>query len=102
MLELQQRGCHNINLVTPTHVAPQILEALLVAAGNGLSIPLVYNTSGYDRVSTLQLLRGIIDQDEYINRRISGKEYSEALQWARDEGLERLDQRQDMRLLFRI
>jgi uncharacterized Fe-S radical SAM superfamily protein PflX len=102
MLELQQRGCHNINLVTPTHVAPQILEALLLAVDHGLSIPLVYNSSGYDRVSTLQLLRGIIDQDEYINRRISGKECSEALQWARDAGLKRLDQRQDLRLEFRI
>jgi putative pyruvate formate lyase activating enzyme len=199
MLELQQRGCHNINLVTPTHVAPQILEALLVAVDKGLSIPLVYNTSGYERVETLQLLRGIVDiympdfkfwdeqwakrycsapdyreaaaqalkemyfqvgdlvvdsngiaergllvrhlvmphgvsgtkevmeflakeisphtylnvmdqyrpcgtayQDEYINRRISGKEYSEALQWARDAGLKRLDQRQELHLLFRI
>jgi len=199
MLELQRRGCHNINLVTPTHVVPQILEALLVAVDKGLSIPLVYNTSGYDRVPTLQLLRGIVDiympdfkfwdrkwakrycsapdyrevavqalkemhfqvgdlvldsngiaergllvrhlvmphgvsgtkeimeflakeisphtyvnvmdqyrpcgtayEDDYIHRRISGKEYSEALQWARDAGLNRLDQRQDLRLLFRI
>jgi putative pyruvate formate lyase activating enzyme len=199
MLELQQRGCHNINLVTPTHVVPQILEALLVAVDNGLSIPLVYNTSGYDRVSTLKLLRGIVDiympdfkfwdeqwaktycnapdyrevaalalkethsqvgdlimdsngiaergllvrhlvmpqgvsgtrqvmefiakeisphtyvnvmdqyrprgtayQDEYINRSISAKEYSEALKWARDAGLHRLDQRQGLRQLFRI
>jgi len=199
MLELQQRGCHNINLVTPTHVVPQILEALLLAVDNGLSIPLVYNSSGYDRVPTLRLLRGIVDiympdckfwdeqwakrycnapdyrevaaqalkemhtqvgdlvvdsngiaergllvrhlvmphgvsgikevmeflareisphtyvnvmdqyrpcgtayQDEYIHRRISGKEYSEAIQWALDAGLKRLDQRQDLRLLFRM
>jgi putative pyruvate formate lyase activating enzyme len=199
MLELQRRGCHNINAVTPTHVVPQILEALLLAAEDGLSIPIVYNSSGYDRVSTLELLRGIVDiympdfkfwderwakrycnaqdyreiavsalkemhsqvgdlvldshgiaergllvrhlvmphgisgtkevleflaneispytyvnvmdqyrpcgmanQDAYINRRISGKEYSEALKWAQDAGLKRLDQRQGFRLLFRI
>jgi putative pyruvate formate lyase activating enzyme len=199
MLELQRRGCHNINVVTPTHVVPQILEALLLAAEDGLSIPIVYNSSGYDRVSSLELLRGIVDiympdfkfwdaqwakrycnapdyreiavnaltemhsqvgdlvldshgiaergllvrhlvmphgvsgtkevmeflakeispntyvnvmdqyrpcgmayQDAYINRRISGKEYSEALEWAQNAGLKRLDQRQDFRLLFRI
>lgn len=199
MLELQRRGCHNINVVTPTHVVPQILEALLLAAEDGLSIPIVYNSSGYDRVPTLELLRGIVDiympdfkfwderwakrycnapdyreiavsalkemhsqvgdlvldshgiaergllvrhlvmphgvsgtkevmeflakeispytyvnvmdqyrpcgmayQDEYINRRISGKEYSEALEWAQNAGLKRLDQRQGFRLLFRI
>jgi putative pyruvate formate lyase activating enzyme len=61
MLALARKGCHNINLVTPTHVVPQILEALLLAAENGLSIPIVYNTSGYERVETLRLLRGIID-----------------------------------------
>ena len=199
MLELQRRRCHNINVVTPTHVVPQILEALLLAVEHGLSIPIVYNSSGYDRVPTLELLRGIVDiympdfkfwdeqwakrycnapeyreiaaralkemhsqvgdlvmdshgiaergllvrhlvmphgvsgtkevmeflakeispltyvnvmdqyrpcgmayQDEYINRRISGKEYSAALRWAQDAGLKRLDQRQGFRLLFRI
>ncbi|HUU41924.1 MAG TPA: hypothetical protein VMW42_13390, partial [Desulfatiglandales bacterium] len=61
MIELQSRGCHNINLVTPTHVVPQMLEALLLAVENGLTIPIVYNSGGYDRVETLQLLRGIID-----------------------------------------
>jgi putative pyruvate formate lyase activating enzyme len=61
MLELQQAGCHNINLVTPSHVVPQILEAVYLAAQQGLSVPLVYNCSGYDRVETLQLLDGIVD-----------------------------------------
>ena len=61
MLELEGMGCHNINLVTPSHVVPQILEALTIAAGLGLSLPLVYNTSGYDRVDTLRLLDGIVD-----------------------------------------
>ena len=199
MLELQRRGCHNINLVTPTHVVPQILEALLLAVENGLTVPIVYNCGGYERVETLKLLNGIIDiympdfkfwdqkwadrysnapdyremavkafkemhtqvgdlkidkngiaergllvrhlvmpngiagtkdvmeflskeisantyinvmdqyrpcgtayQDEYINQRISTKEYSAALQWAKSAGLTRLDQRQGFRLLFRV
>jgi putative pyruvate formate lyase activating enzyme len=199
MLELQRRGCHNINLVTPTHVVPQILEALLLAAENGLTVPIVYNCGGYERVETLKLLNGIIDiympdfkfwdqkwadrycnapdyremavkafkemhtqvgdlkidkngiaergllvrhlvmpngiagtkdimeflskeisantyvnvmdqyrpcgtayQDEYINQKISAKEYSAALQWAKSAGIKRLDQRQGFRLLFCI
>ncbi len=199
MIELQNRGCHNINLVTPTHAVPQILEALLLASGNGLKIPIVYNCGGYERVETLKLLRGVIDiympdfkfwdqkwadrycrapdyrevavsalkemhaqvgdlrvnkdgiaergllvrhlvmphgiagtkevlefiskemspntyvnvmdqyrpcgtayQDQYINHRISPKEYTAALQWAKDAGLTRLDQGHGFRLLFRI
>lgn len=61
MLELEQRGCHNLNLVTPSHVVPQILEALCVAVEGGLRIPIVYNTGGYDRVETLRLLDGVVD-----------------------------------------
>ena len=61
MLELQKQGCHNINFVTPSHVVPQILAALLMAVENGLSIPLVFNSSGYDKVETLKLLDGIVD-----------------------------------------
>ncbi len=61
MLELQAQGCHNINLVTPSHVVAQFLEALPIAVERGLRLPIVYNTSGYDRVSTLQLLDGIVD-----------------------------------------
>ncbi len=61
MLSLQQRGCHNINLVSPTHVVPQILEAVEIAISSGLTIPLVYNSGGYDSVQTLQLLEGIVD-----------------------------------------
>jgi len=199
MMELASRGCHNINLVTPTHAVPQILEALLVAVEHGLSIPIVYNSSGYERVETLRLLRGIIDiympdfkfwdkkwadrycsapdyremavgalkemhaqagdlridkngiaergllvrhlvmphgisgtrevmeflskeisdntyvnvmdqyrpcgtarEDEYINRRIAQKDYSVALEWANNAGLKRLDQRQGLRMLFRV
>jgi len=61
MLSLQEAGCHNINLVTPSHVVPQILAALKPAIEDGLSIPLVYNSSGYDSVETLRLLDGVID-----------------------------------------
>ncbi len=61
MLDLQRRGCHNINLVTPSHQVPQILEGLLLAAEEGLSLPLVYNTSSYDDLDTLEILDGIVD-----------------------------------------
>ncbi len=61
MLELQHMGCHNINFVTPSHVIPQILAALEIAIEHGLNVPLVYNTSAYDHVESLQLLDGIID-----------------------------------------
>ncbi len=61
MLQLQRRGCHNINFVTPSHVVPQILEAVEIAASQGLRLPLVYNTGGYDRVETLRLLEDVID-----------------------------------------
>jgi len=60
-LELQARGCHNLNLVTPSHVVPQVLEALAIAAGRGLRLPLVYNSSGYDSTETLRLLDGVVD-----------------------------------------
>jgi len=61
MLELQSRGCHNINFVTPEHVVPQILEALPLAVERGLQLPLVYNTSAYDSMESLKLLDGIVD-----------------------------------------
>ena len=61
MLWLQNKRCHNINFVTPSHVVPQILSALAVAVPKGLSLPLVYNTGGYDSVDTLKLLDGVFD-----------------------------------------
>lgn len=61
MLELQDRGCHNINLVSPTHVVPQILAAVMIAAQSGLHLPLVYNTGGYDSQDALSLLDGVVD-----------------------------------------
>ena len=61
MLELQDLGCHNINLVSPSHVVPQIIAAIWRAAQSGLRLPIVYNTGGYDSLSALRLLDGVID-----------------------------------------
>jgi putative pyruvate formate lyase activating enzyme len=61
MLALQEQGCHNINLVSPTHVAAPILAAVLVAAQAGLRLPLVWNSGGYDSLATLELLDGVVD-----------------------------------------
>ena len=79
MLALQGMGCHNINLVTPTHVVPQILGALNAAAGLGLSLPIVYNCGGYESVETLRLLEGVIDiymPDMKYSDRENGGRYS--------------------------
>ena len=84
MLSLQAKGCHNINLVSPTHVVAHILDALELAVSMGLYLPLVYNSGGYDSVKTLELLDGIVDiympdmkySDEKIAERLSGiKDY---------------------------
>ena len=61
MLDLQQIGCHNVNFVTPEHVVPQILEALVIAIERGLRLPLVYNTSAYDSLESIQWMDGIVD-----------------------------------------
>src|SRR5213080_3496640 len=61
MLELQARGCHNINFVSPTHFAPQLARAVLVAASRGLRLPIIYNTNAYDSVEVLRLLDRIVD-----------------------------------------
>jgi putative pyruvate formate lyase activating enzyme len=91
MLSLQTQGCHNINLVSPTHVVPHILAALEIAARKGLSVPLVYNTGGYDSLETLRLLDGIVDiympdmkySDARIAEQLSGiKDYPRANQAA--------------------
>ncbi len=60
-LELQARGCHNLNFVTPEHVAPQVAEALAVAIPRGLRVPVVYNTSAFDALSSLRLMEGLVD-----------------------------------------
>ena len=80
MLELQHKGCHNINLVTPTHFVPQIMAALPYAIERGFRLPLVYNTSGYEMLETLELLEGVVDiylpdakyADDETARRLSG------------------------------
>jgi len=80
MVELQRKQVHNINFVTPTHFMPQILAALLHAVQQGLRLPLVYNTSGYETVEALRLLDGIVDvwlpdskySDDHVARRLSG------------------------------
>ena len=61
MLMLQAKGCHNINFVTPEHVVPQLLEALVPAIEMGLRLPIVYNTSAYDTLASLRWMDGIVD-----------------------------------------
>lgn len=80
-LSLQSQGCHNINFVTPTHFVPQLLEALLTAIEKGLDIPLVYNSSGYEALSTLRLLQGVMDiymPDAKYGLAETGEKYSKA------------------------
>lgn len=80
MLRLQEMGCHNVNLVSPSHVVPQFLAALVLAVDGGLRLPIVYNTGGYDSLATLRLLDGIVDiympdakyDDEGVAERLSG------------------------------
>lgn len=107
MLRLQQMGCHNINFVSPTHVVPQILAGVLIAAQAGLRVPLVYNTGGYDSLETLALLDGVFDiympdmkySDEPTARRLSKVENYPAVNRAavaemhRQVGDLRLDER---------
>jgi putative pyruvate formate lyase activating enzyme len=106
MLELQTQGCHNINWVTPTHVVPQALEALVLAAGRGLHLPIVYNSSGYDSVDTLHWLDGVVDiympdfkfwEPAAAERFAEARDYPEAARAAikemhRQVGVLRLDQ----------
>jgi putative pyruvate formate lyase activating enzyme len=61
MIRLQTGGCHNINIVSPSHIVPQLIRSVSIAAGLGLAIPIVYNSGGYDSVETLRLLDGIVD-----------------------------------------
>ena len=85
-LELQGKGANNINLVTPSHYVLQIIEALQIAKGNGLSIPIVYNSSAYEKVETLKLLEGYVDvylpdfkyMDEALSKKYRGS-YEKAL-----------------------
>ncbi len=92
--ELQEQGCHNINLVTPSHVVPFFLKALALAAPEGLKIPIVYNTSGYDSLETLRMLDGVVDiympdfkyWDPQVGKRLSKvKDYPSAARRALKE-----------------
>jgi len=91
MLALQERGCHNINLVTPEHVVPQILEALVIAAKDGLRLLLVYNTGAYDSLESLRLMDGVVDiympdfkfwDAEMARRYLRAPDYPEVARWA--------------------
>ena len=86
MVCLADGGCHNVNFVTPTHLVPQILEALVPAVELGLSVPLVYNSGGYDSVETLRLLDGIFDiymPDAKYGTDSAAKKYSDAPDYTR-------------------
>jgi putative pyruvate formate lyase activating enzyme len=83
MLELQRQGCHNVNLVSPSHVVPQILEAVALATERGLRLPLVYNTASYDGVEALALLDGVVDV--YLADLKYG-DSEEALRYSRAQG----------------
>lgn len=94
MLSLQRRGCHNINLVTPEHVVPQVLEALVPAVEGGLRLPIVYNTSAYDSLQSLALLDGIVDiympdlkffSTSYSDRYLKAPDYPEVAKAAVEE-----------------
>ena len=85
-LELQERGCHNINWVSPTHFAPQLAKSLLIAAERGLRLPVVYNTNAYDSVDVLKLLDGVVDiylPDLKYSEDEAGREYSKVTEYVR-------------------
>jgi len=85
MLSLQAQGCHNINLVSPSHVVAQLLEAVALAAERGLSLPLVYNTGGYDSPESLALLDGVVDiylPDMKYGNDLAGRRYSRVRNYA--------------------
>ncbi len=106
MLDLQNAGCHNINFVTPEHVVPQMLEALVIAVEQGLRLPIVYNTSAYDSLHSLRLLDGVIDiympdfkmwDEQHALRYLKAKDYPEAARQAikemhRQVGVLKLDE----------
>ncbi len=85
MLKLQEQGCHNLNLVTPTHYLPAIIQALILAVKKGLNIPIVYNTSGYENISTLNFLKNVVDiylADMRYGGSEEAKIYSQAADYA--------------------
>ncbi|UCG23999.1 MAG: radical SAM protein [Chloroflexota bacterium] len=107
MLQLQQMGCHNINFVTPEHVVPQVLEALVPAVERGLRLPIVYNTSAYDSLESLRFLDGVVDiympdfkiwDERHSLRYLKAKDYPAAARAAlkemhRQVGVLKMDER---------
>ncbi|MDH3294801.1 MAG: radical SAM protein [Acidimicrobiia bacterium] len=94
MLRLQAAGCHNINFVTPEHVAPQVVEAIAVAVPAGLRLPIVYNTSAYDAIRSLELMNGLVDiympdfklwEPESSQRLLRAKDYPDRARAAIEE-----------------
>ncbi len=94
MLRLQAEGCHNINLVTPEHVAPQLVEAIAIAIPSGLRLPIVYNTSAYDAIRSLELMDGLVDiympdfklwEPESSRRLLRAEDYPERARTAIEE-----------------
>ncbi len=86
MIELQDMGCHNIDLVTPTHFVPQIVAALDIASEKGLSIPIVYNSNGYESIETLKELNGVVDiylPDLKYSKSLNGEKYSRVKDYPR-------------------
>lgn len=94
LLDLQNQGALNINLVTPTHYVPQIIDAIKLAKENGLTLPILYNTSGYEKIETLELLRGYVDiflpdfkyfSSEYAKKYSGAKDYPHVVKKAIDK-----------------
>lgn len=84
MLSLQKKGCHNINLVSPSHFVPQIVESISIAAREGLRLPIVYNTGGYDEIDTLKMLEGVIDiymPDIKFGDNVKAKKYTRSAKY---------------------
>jgi putative pyruvate formate lyase activating enzyme len=105
LLELQERGCHNIGFVSPTHYAPQMARAVLLAARRGLELPIVYNTNAYDSVEVLRLLEGIVDvylPDLKYAEDSAGSEFSKVPEYSRRarEAIAEMYRQKGSRLVF--
>lgn len=103
MLELQAKGCHNINFVSPTHFSAQIIKSIAIAASKGLKIPLVYNTNAYDSLQALRLLDGIIDiylPDIKYSDDNEAKEYSNAKEYVKHSRLSIAEMKQQVGNVF--
>jgi len=105
LLELQEKGCHNIGFVSPTHYAPQMAKAVLIAARAGLRLPIVYNTNAYDSVEVLRLLEGVVDvylPDLKYADDAAGSQYSKIPEYSRRarEALAEMYRQKGSRLVF--